>query len=318
MTNDASKAGGDVMVTGVILAAGLGSRMSPFDRTYPKALMPAVDRPLVVHQLEQMRDAGIRRVLLVVRGGALKDWLGDGSAWGLRLEYVAQDEPLGIAHALWVTRSHVQTPIVVMLGDVYCTIRDFRSAVERLRSDNAAAVLLSKQEPSVEAMRKNFSISATDAGRVVKVVEKPLRPESDIKGCGVYLFKPVIFDVLAHTPRSLLRNEYELTDAIQQLIDEGHAVWHLQNVGVDVNLTVPRDIVELNVNLLKEAGQERYISPAAEVAATVYVVDSTICAGAKLTGHGTLTRCVVLADTHVELQGNYAGSIFAPGLAVHC
>lgn len=302
---------------GVILAAGDGVRMEPFSRELPKPLLPVLGRPVVEHQLALLRTLGVEDVVIVVgrAGEAIEAALAERAPEGLRLRYVEQAAPRGIAHAVGVTEPLVDRPFVLLLGDIFLRTR----APERLRAMHAeghAAVLAATEEDDPEKIRRNFAIVTGPDGAVRRVIEKPRHPPTRLKGCGLYLFDLPFFDAIRRTPRSALRDEFELTDAIQIFIDDGHRVGVADIVEDDVNLTHPRDLWERNLRELARAGWERWVDPTARVhpeatlrravvgpgarIGPVRVEDALVFGGAEL--REDAVRCVVTPGGRVTFE----------------
>ncbi len=274
-------------LVGVILAGGRGARMEPFSARYPKPLLPILDRPVIAHQIAQMTALGIRDVVVVVGhlGSAISETLCDGAALGVRLRYVEQGAPLGIAHALSKCESYVDRPFLLTLGDIYFESRatDGLAAMASARAQSGlAGVLAVKQELDENAIRRNFTVVLGERGLVRRVIEKPSHPETALKGCGVYLFEPSIFDAIRRTPRTTLRDEYELTDAIQIFIDDGRRVGIADVIDWDINLTVPRDLWLANRRALGRSGRDTFVGDGAELGDGAEVVRSIIGAGAQV------------------------------------
>src|SRR5579884_43697 len=239
---------------GVILAAGRGSRISPLSLRYPKPLLPVCNKPVMQYQIEAMRTAGISEVVIVIGhlGGEIMSYFGDGGVLGVKIRYVEDLDPQGIAASLAKAEPSVGSPFVLFLGDIFVGLDDLAPAMARLVDRGALGGIVVKREDTPEPVKRNFAVLTTPDGRVWRVIEKPKDPPSLLKGCGVYLFTPAIFDAIRRTPRSALRGEYELTDAIQQLIEGGGAVYSEELARWDVNLTYPGDLLDCNLRMLRE------------------------------------------------------------------
>ncbi len=269
---------------GVILAAGEGVRMVPLSAERPKPLLPVLGRPVIVHQLASMREVGIDEAIVVVGKGAteIRSRLGDGTAHGVRIRYAEQEEPQGIAHAVSVVEPLVgDRPLLLMLGDVFFSAPRFGELLA-MRERGFAAVLAAKDEEDPAAIQRNFAIVLAADGSVKRVIEKPRHPPTRLKGCGVYLFEPVFFDAIRRTPRSVLRDEYELTDAIQVFIDDGQRVGVAEVVERDVNLTYPRDLWALNLAELARTGESVFVDPSAEVSSRAVLKQAVVGANARI------------------------------------
>lgn len=287
----------DGAILGVILAAGKGTRLMPFSARHPKPLLPVLDRPLIEHQIEALRAIGVRRVLVVIGhlGAEIVRQLGDGARLGVAIEYVEQDATLGIAHALMRVEPWVDRPIMVLLGDIFF-VHDGLDRMVSMLDEGAHGVLAVKEEPDAEAIRRNFVAIEDAEGRVVRVVEKPRHPRGRLKGCGLYLFQPDFFDSLRRTPRSAMRDEYELTDGIQIFLDDGYLVRAARVIRDDVNLSYPRDLLELNLRLL---GDRALVAPGAQVAPGATITRSVILDGAIVPSAITVRECLVLPGVQV-------------------
>ena len=299
----------------VILAGGRGTRMEPFSKHYPKPLLPVLGRPVIVHQIEQMRAVGVRDVVVVVGhlGTVIRDALGDGAALGVQIRYVEQGESLGIAHALGKAEPLVDRPFFLTLGDIYFATRGDTGLEPMLQARNAArldGVLAARDEPDEAAIQRNFVVTLDGDGLVRRVIEKPSHPATSLKGCGVYLFNPPIFDAIRRTPRTTLRDEYELTDAIQISIDDGRRIGIADVVDWDVNVTFPKDLWLVNRGALARFGQCCFVAEQAQIGAGANVDGSVIGAGAIVGSGVQVLNCVVFPGTTVDVDAS--NSVLTP------
>ncbi|WP_283139131.1 glucose-1-phosphate thymidylyltransferase [Rhizohabitans arisaemae] len=206
----------------LVLAGGSGTRLRPITHTSAKQLVPVANKPVLFYGLEAIAEAGVREVGIVVGETAaeIKEVVGDGSAFGLEVTYIHQEAPKGLAHAVLISREYLgDDDFVMYLGDNFI-IGGITELVTRFRSDRPAAqIMLTKvSDPSA------FGIAELDVeGRVVGLEEKPENPKSDLALVGVYLFSPAVHEAVTRLKPSW-RNELEITDAIQWLLDHGHRV----------------------------------------------------------------------------------------------
>jgi glucose-1-phosphate thymidylyltransferase len=212
---------------GLVLAGGAGTRLRPITHTSAKQLVPVANTPILFFGLEAMVAAGIREIGIIVGDtqAEVMAAVGDGSRFGAEVTYLPQDAPLGLAHCVLIAREFLGGDDFVMyLGDNLLE-QDLGAFVERFEAARAAehppsAQILLKQVPDPH----RFGIAELDAsGHVVRLVEKPADPPSDLALVGVYLFDRHIHDAVASIAPSA-RGELEITDAIQWLIDHGHRV----------------------------------------------------------------------------------------------
>jgi len=212
-----------VELKGLILAGGAGTRLRPLTYTSAKQLVPVANKPVLFYGIEAMRDSGIEDVAIIVSPGQsgqeIRARTGDGSRFGVRITYVEQHEPLGLAHAVLTAEEHIAgSPFVVYLGDNL--LRDgITEMVEEFKRSRPDALILLTHVPNPQS----FGVAELDGERVVRLEEKPAEPKSDLALVGVYMFQPGIFDA-CRTLEPSDRGEYEITEAIQRLIDEGKRV----------------------------------------------------------------------------------------------
>jgi glucose-1-phosphate thymidylyltransferase len=215
---------------GLILAGGAGTRLRPITHTSAKQLVPVANKPILFYGIEDMAEAGIKEIGMIV-GDTRAEILaavGDGSRWGVEITYILQEAPLGLAHCVLIARDFLgDDDFVMYLGDnlLQQGLVDFvhRFEADRATADRppAAQILLAH----VDDPRRFGVAEIAPTGEVVRLVEKPTDPPSDLALVGVYLFDPRIHEaVRAIEPSG--RGELEITDAIQWLIAEGDRVRH--------------------------------------------------------------------------------------------
>lgn len=269
----------------VILAAGKGSRIYPLSGSKPKPILPVGNLPLLAHQLALVRACGITKVFIVVghMGYEVVSALGDGTAFGVHITYVDQPDTLGIAHALNKLEPRVNAPFLLLLGDIYFDTDTLQPVVDDVTSGRVNATLVSKIEHDPAMIRRNFAILEDEdqPGRVRRVIEKPRHATTRLKGCGIYMFDLHVFDAIRRTPRTAMRDEYEITDSIQILIDDGFDVIHRSVVKADYNLTVPEDLLAINLLDLDRQGVPSLIGGGTTIADGAEIVHSVI--GADVT-----------------------------------
>ena len=203
---------------GLILSGGKGSRLRPFTYTSAKQLVPIANKPVLFYTIEQLVECGITDIAIVVGDTAdqIRAAVGDGSAFGASVEYIQQDAPLGIAHAVKIDRDYMgETPFVLYLGDNFL-LGGVKPFVDSFRENGANCQILLHPVKNPQA----FGIAELVDGRVTRIVEKPASPSSNLAVIGVYMFDQHVFEAVERIKPSA-RGELEITDTIQYFIDKG-------------------------------------------------------------------------------------------------
>jgi len=208
-------------VKGLILSGGKGTRLRPLTYTSAKQLVPIANKPVLFYGIEAIANAGIRDIGIVVGDtqAEIRAAVGDGSRWGVRVTYIEQDAPRGLAHAVKISQDFIgRDPFVMYLGDNLLD-KGITHFVEEFGRERPAAQILLTKVPDPQM----FGVAELRDGQVVRLVEKPKEWIGDLALVGVYMFGPEVFDAVNRITPSF-RNELEITDAIQDLIDHGLTV----------------------------------------------------------------------------------------------
>lgn len=235
---------------GLILSGGKGTRLRPLTYTQAKQLVPVANKPVLVRVIENIRDAGIDEIGVVVgdNGSEIRKALGDGSQWAVKITYIPQESPDGLAHAVKISQDFIgDDRFVMFLGDnviqggISGLIRDFAS------SDwNSQIVLKEIENPT------SYGVAKLRAdGSIEQLIEKPKNPPSNLALVGIYMFDPHIFEAVNSIPPSA-RGEYEITDAIQWMIQAGYQVFPYVHKGWWVDTGKGPDMLEANSLVLEE------------------------------------------------------------------
>lgn len=235
---------------GVILSGGHGTRLRPLTHTGPKQLIPIANKPVIEYAIEDLCDAGITEIGIILGNNMpekIKETLGDGSRFDVKITYIIQGEPKGLAHATKTAEEFVGDDSFVMyLGDniIKSGIKEFVNGFDE--SNFASRILLQEVEDP-----KQFGVAELDdKGKIINLVEKPEHPKSNLALVGIYLFKKYIFEAINKIKPSW-RNELEITDAIQQLINDGYDVDSFEVNGWWKDTGKPEDVLDANQLILE-------------------------------------------------------------------
>lgn len=287
----------------IILAAGQGTRLRPVTLTMPKPLVPVANKSLIAYAIDVLKLSGLTDIGIVVNSldSPICKLLNNGAALGVRLTYIVQEEQRGLAHAVSLTKDFIgDSPFCMFLGD-----NIFQDKMEGLlkgfaQSDAEASIVLGEvPDPT------RFGIAEIHDGKIVRVVEKPKDPPSNLAIAGVYLFRPSVFEAISRIKPSW-RNEYEITDAIQQLIDSGRKVAPYTLEGWWIDAGKPGAIIQANQLVL---GELPY-SPAPENGDKV--IGNSDVSPRVILGEGTkiidsVVRGPVIIGDNVTIKNSFIG-----------
>jgi glucose-1-phosphate thymidylyltransferase len=285
---------------GLILSGGKGTRLYPLTYTRAKQLIPVGNKPVLFRVIEAIRDSGITEIGIVIgdTGPEIQEAVGDGGRWGVSVSYIPQDAPLGLAHAVKISREFLgDDRFVMFLGDnvieggISSLIKQFAS------SDwNSQIVLKEVRDP------EHFGVAQLDGeGHIKQLIEKPKKPPSNLALVGIYMFDHNVFRAVDAIKPSR-RNELEITDAIQWLVTSKYRVFPYVHSGWWIDTGKPTDMLEANTRVLME------LSPA--IMGSVdsdSVVDArvTVEAGAQIIN--SVVRGPTIIGENTRIENSYVG-----------
>ncbi|MCS7174432.1 glucose-1-phosphate thymidylyltransferase [Pseudothermotoga sp.] len=233
---------------GLVLCAGKGTRLRPLTYTTAKHLIPVANKPIILYTLEFMKKAGVNEIGIVVspeNENLFRETLKDGSHLNMKIEYIVQPQPKGIAHAVYIARNFLKDePFLLVLGD-NLVFEDISSVVSLFESECVDSYILLARVKDPRA----YGVAILENGRIVHVEEKPKEPKSDLAIVGVYLFRSGVFEAIENIKPSW-RGELEITDAIGYLIQKGYTVKAHIIQGWWKDTGKPEDLLEANRRIL--------------------------------------------------------------------
>ena len=280
----------------LVLAGGKGTRLRPLTYTMAKQLFPVANRPVLYYVMEHLEQAAIKEVGVIISpetGHLIKESLSKRN-WNLDLTYILQDEPLGLAHAVKISKDYLKDePFVMYLGDNLIG-QGIEQMVKSFTDSQADAVILLKEV----ADPKMFGVAEVDAnGRVLRLVEKPKEPPSDLALVGVYVFSPTIHDAISRIKPSW-RNELEITDAIQRIMESGGKVESFKLNSWWLDTGKKDDLLEANCVVLDECIKREIkgrVDSNSTISGRVFIdqealVENSTIRGPVIIGAGTVVK----------------------------
>ncbi len=281
----------------LILAGGKGSRLRPITFSLAKQLVPVANKPVIEFGIDAIRAAGITDFGFIVGDTAadVKNALGNGDRWNATFSFIPQDAPLGLAHAVKTARDYLGNDKFIMyLGDNLIKT-GVKELVKEFEASTADAMILLTRVPNPS----EFGVAELDGDRVVRLEEKPKEPKSDYALVGVYMFTPIIFEAI-ETLTPSFRGEYEITDAIQTLLDlkkdvRCHIVtgWWKDTGTVDAMLEANKLILES----MEHSNDGEVID--SQVAGGVTIGSGTTVSGSRITGPAIIGENCVLQNATI-------------------
>jgi len=247
---------------GVIPAAGEGNRLSdlPLTRILPKPMLPILNKPILEYAIENMKKVGVETIYLIVghKKELIQEYFRDGEEYDLEIKYIEQKEKKGIADAVGLIKDYVNEPFMVILGDDLTLTDSMNDILETFWRNNAFVVEGAVVEENIEVLKRTCCLSLDNNKKIVEIVEKPNNPKSNLRGIGIYLLDPIVFEYVKRTPISIKRNEKEITDTIGAIAKDGKAYGTIIN-GININVNTLSDLSTAIKSILSEQGEMKSI-----------------------------------------------------------
>ena len=320
---------------GIILHGGHGTRLRPLTHTGPKQLLPIANKPMSQYCIESIREAGITDIAIIIGGlgsNKVKEYYENGENFGVNLTYIEQDHPRGIAHAVNLCKDFVSNEkFVVFLGDniIQKSISEFAKNFEGSNYD--ASILLCKVDnPS------RFGIADVKDGKILKIMEKPENPPTNLAVTGIYFLTPKIFDVIDRLKPSS-RDELEITDALEMLLNENDNISYSMITDYWKDTGTPDDILNANRQVLEHIcnqtciidkstniesgssvitpsiiGKNCKIDKSAQIGPNVSIGDNTIISSGVV-----IENSIIMSDCKIDGSLNIRDSIISANCHLH-
>ncbi len=283
---------------GLILSGGKGTRLRPLTFTQAKQLVPVANKPVLFYGIEALKEAGVEEIGIVV-GETKKeiiDAVGDGSRWGVRISYIEQEAPLGLAHAVMIAEDFLgKDSFVMYLGDNILK-SGIKSLVKEFKEKKPNSLILLTKVPNAQM----FGVAELKDGKVVRLVEKPKHPRSNLALVGVYMFDCHIFEAVKAIKPSW-RNELEITDAIQYLVDHGYEVHPHLVTGWWKDTGKIEDLLEANRLILEGITglSEGYVDEASRINGQVILEAGTVVKNSIIRGPAIIGAETEILDSYI-------------------
>jgi glucose-1-phosphate thymidylyltransferase len=287
----------------LLLCGGDGTRLRPFTYTKPKVLLPLVNRPILFHVLDSLAKASIKEIVLIVgkNGSLIRDLLQKDNPWGLKIKFVEQPEPLGLAHAVLIASEALEnSPFLMYLGDNVLD-EPLLPMLEAFRCEKPDSLVLVRKVSNP----RDFGVAVIEGEKVIKVEEKPKIPLSNLALIGIYFFSEEIHQAVRRIKPSW-RGELEITDAIQVLIERGKTVHYKKLSSWWKDTGNSAELLEANKYLLKKLVPSQ----------SGEIKKSCISGNLEIMKGSILKNCQVKGPVAIGAGCKITGSILGPYLSV--
>jgi glucose-1-phosphate thymidylyltransferase len=286
---------------GIILHGGHGTRLRPLTHTGPKQLLPIANKPMSQYCIESLKNAGITNIAIIIGGtgsSKVQEYYGTGEKFGVKFTYIHQDSPLGIAHAISLCQQFIgEEKFTVFLGDNILEKSILQYKLEFEKSDASASILLCEVDNPTR-----FGIADVKNGMITKIMEKPKNPPTNLAVTGIYFLTPIIFDIISRLKPSA-RNELEITDALQMLMEEGNEITYNTVTDYWKDTGTSDDIIHANKFILEHSDPYFHGKKEEEVILSDNIMvgeNSTIKSGAKIIGPVIIGKnCIIHSHTTI-------------------
>ena len=316
---------------GIILHGGHGTRLRPLTHTGPKQLLPIGNKPMSEYCVDKIKEAGISEIAIIIGGigsNRVKEYYGNGDKFGVKISYIEQESPKGIAHAINLCQEFIDNEkFLVFLGDniIKKSVADYAKDFE-IGNSEASILLCEVTNPT------QFGIAEISNDEIVKIVEKPKNPPSNLAVTGIYFLTPTIFEIIKNLKPSW-RNELEITDALDTLLKQNKKITYYKVTDYWKDTGTPEDILNANQLLLEDMESNNFGTIEENVNKTGMVIvgkNSVVKKNTKLVGPVIIgENCIIdngaevgpnisLGNNSIISQCNIKNSIIMENTEINC
>jgi len=303
---------------GIILHGGHGTRLRPLTHTGPKQLLPIANKPMSEYCLNAIRDCGISEIAIIIGGiGSNKviEYYGDGSKFNVKITYIKQELPKGIAHAINLCREFIgDEKFLVFLGDNIIQ-KSINYIAKKFKTSNSDALVLLCEVDNPE----RFGIADIKENKITKIMEKPKNPPTNFAVTGIYFLTPKIFDIFSRLKPSW-RNELEITDALQILLEEKNKIDFEMITDYWKDTGTPEDIIHANSVILENmtAYSKGIIEQNVQISGTVMIEENSIIkSNSKICGPVIIgENCIIESNTIIGSNTSIGNNVILNGCEI--
>lgn len=300
----------------LILCGGKGTRLAPLTNNIPKQLIPIANRPTIFYILDQIVNSGIKKIGIVVspdNKDKMIDSIGNGDKWKADINYITQYKALGLAHAVKEARDFISNDdFILLLGDNLIQ-DDFNSIINKFYTNKCDALVVIRE---VRDPRMFGVVELDEKKQIVRLVEKPKEPKSNLAIVGIYIFSPIIYDAINRIPPSW-RGEYEITDAIHNLLETGSTIDYYLYQGMWQDIGNPEDLLTANRKVLEsfisgviesDIDTDNEIKGKLNIGKNVSITSSNIVGPCSIADNCRISNCHIGPNTSIDSNTNILNS----------
>jgi NDP-sugar pyrophosphorylase family protein len=247
----------------VIPAAGKGNRIAelPLSRILPKPMLPLVNRPITEHIINWLKEIGVEKVYMIVsfKKEIFKEYFGDGKDFGVEIEYIECPDPEnigGLADGIYLLKDKIKEPFITVLGDDFTVTKSPNIFPDSFYNNKALVVEAVIKEDDIESLKRACTVNLGYNNKIIDIVEKPEKPKWFMRGCGIYIFDPIVFKYIEKTPQHPEKKRKDITKTIEIIAKKTKRAYGVP-IDINININTLADLHRATLLLLSE--QEEFL-----------------------------------------------------------